>query len=641
MSYLHPVRLVFYGKFQADVSTVNNDVRHFDNSGFQESYQDFQNNNTGSLNGWFNPTGSGAFRLLDCTVRAAYYLDGSSALSPEADLIVGKAIAGAPDQVSGKIVDLDPQWQLASQLWGLQVRVVDADGLAIIGGKFEPNPFRDLLFSRVAGSGGDRAASAYFQSVLDDVSWSDAARGSRFVGELRQVATTGRLSVRLMTYGYLDDVDQPGFTIGKVSGVIGPYLDDEPHSYVLGRRFAPATGAASWNGVNFCTGSFFATDRLFVDLGNALPLKPDKTLLDIGTLIIGALLNPNAQEGSPVSAASFLSFGEVPYRDANWLETTGGVVSLGLNQTQAATQTNPPPAPLALVSRASGGDAAVIAIRESPNGLFVGVEPFALRIDAGESATVFFRASAFGVPIPFGQVQLGQVGEMSGLGANGPLQPEVPIPVAGIPQGALNFAASAPTNTNGAAVVTITTSNPNNPRGYIDGQLYNIKYNVNGQAASSIAPFEVIAIHLRNAYDVPANPTWKEHIAPIFTQYANLYPIMSQRLVDLKTPASVYEHRKLVRLAFSVDIGDPNYMPVTRDLSKAKQQTILKWLDSLDAGGDPDFIAAATRPASDDRPLLVATAAAERPSGSTGTPKGGKTTFFESLARARAKRDAT
>jgi hypothetical protein len=28
MSYLNNVRLVFTGKFQADVSTVNNDVRH-------------------------------------------------------------------------------------------------------------------------------------------------------------------------------------------------------------------------------------------------------------------------------------------------------------------------------------------------------------------------------------------------------------------------------------------------------------------------------------------------------------------------------------------------------------------------------------------------------------------------------------
>ena len=522
MSYLHPVRLVFFGRFQADVSTVNNDVRHFDNAGFLPKYQEFQTRD--SENGWFNPTGSGAFRLLECKVRAAYYLDGSRAVTLDADPIVGKAIAGAADRVSGKIVDIDPQWQLASQLWGLQVRVVDANGVTWIGGKFEPHPFRDLLFSRVAGASGDRAASAYFQSVLDDLTWAEAADSGRFVGELRRAAETGCLSVRLMTYGFLDNHEKDGFMTGIVSGVIGPYLEGEPHSYVLGRRFAPATGAVSWNGVNFCHGALFSPDRMFVDLANALPLNADKTLLDIGELSVGALLNPGAQEGSPVNAASCASFGEVPYREPDWLETTGGVAAFALNPGQTQIQAN---SPLALVSRPAADAPGVIAIRESPNGLFVGAEPFVLRIDAGETASVNFRVAAFGVPVPFGQIQLSQAGELPGMGGNGPLKPDVPIPVAGIPQSALSFAASTPTDSEGAAVVTIVTSDPNNPRGYIDGQFYKINYSVTGQAASSIAPFEAIAIHLRNKYEVPDNPTWSKHIAPIFTQYANLYPIMS------------------------------------------------------------------------------------------------------------------
>jgi hypothetical protein len=39
MSYLNVVRLAFAGTFQADVSTVNNDVRHFDNASFEPAYQ--------------------------------------------------------------------------------------------------------------------------------------------------------------------------------------------------------------------------------------------------------------------------------------------------------------------------------------------------------------------------------------------------------------------------------------------------------------------------------------------------------------------------------------------------------------------------------------------------------------------------
>ncbi len=44
---MNRIRLAFEGTFQADVSTVNNDVRHYDNATFQASYQEFQNDTTG------------------------------------------------------------------------------------------------------------------------------------------------------------------------------------------------------------------------------------------------------------------------------------------------------------------------------------------------------------------------------------------------------------------------------------------------------------------------------------------------------------------------------------------------------------------------------------------------------------------
>jgi hypothetical protein len=42
MSYLSNTRLIFTGRFQADVSTVNNDVRHFDDASFDKVFQEFQ-----------------------------------------------------------------------------------------------------------------------------------------------------------------------------------------------------------------------------------------------------------------------------------------------------------------------------------------------------------------------------------------------------------------------------------------------------------------------------------------------------------------------------------------------------------------------------------------------------------------------
>ena len=53
MSYLDPVRLVFFGDFQADVSTVNNDVRHYDNATWEARFQGLQQGKT--ENGWWRP----------------------------------------------------------------------------------------------------------------------------------------------------------------------------------------------------------------------------------------------------------------------------------------------------------------------------------------------------------------------------------------------------------------------------------------------------------------------------------------------------------------------------------------------------------------------------------------------------------
>ena len=76
MSYLNSLRLVFSGDFQADVSTVNNDVRHYNNANFQPRFQELFENYNGSqktvYNGYFNPEGSGAFRLVNCKVQGVY-----------------------------------------------------------------------------------------------------------------------------------------------------------------------------------------------------------------------------------------------------------------------------------------------------------------------------------------------------------------------------------------------------------------------------------------------------------------------------------------------------------------------------------------------------------------------------------------
>src|SRR5690348_7005379 len=99
MSYLSGPRLHFAGTFTADVSTVNNDARHFKNPTVPPGQ------------GW-NSGGSGSWSIDGCKITSAVFADGTVARTPTDDPIVG-AVLGQDD--TARLVDLDPEQQLVSQ----------------------------------------------------------------------------------------------------------------------------------------------------------------------------------------------------------------------------------------------------------------------------------------------------------------------------------------------------------------------------------------------------------------------------------------------------------------------------------------------------------------------------------------------
>jgi hypothetical protein len=640
MSYLNNVRLIFSGTFQADISTVNNDVRHFDNATFEPRFQELQSptNQHGPLNGWFSPNGSGAFRLIDCRVSTVCYKDGTSQSDPTKDPVIGMLIGGSNTRVSGKLVDLDPQWQMASQIWGLEVKLTGANGAAMFGGKFHPNAFRDILFTRVGGPAGDGGASGYFQSVIDGVSFAENPPKSTFLKDLREATADRPLSIRLMTFGYVGGPPRsPRFTLGTVLGVIGPCASaDEPSSFVLGRRFIPAQGSSSFQGINYFTGVVDEdAKRLFLDLGNALPLAAtDGTLMKIGSLSVGLLLDASLTEQSPVTPQNFQSIGTIPYSDKGWLAATSGIVSFPLTTAQINQARN---MPLALVTQPeSGGGPAVVAMRETQDGILVCAEPSVLRIDSPDSKTTRIFAAKFGKPISI-TVNTAQVGPQDGAGGTGDPQeidpPKATIPTMGTPEAMLDIPQSVTTGPNGYIDLTVTANVTGTPRDYMDGQVYLIQYGVSGQPATAFNQFDFIGVHARSAFTAPAKPTWDD-VQPILTQFGNLYPIMSQKLFNIADPVEVKRNVQLLRFAFGLDISDPNYMPVTRDLSEPKRQMIRAWLDKLAA--DEAAIPAEERRQQPAAPMAPAMAAetvepaslAEAPAPA---PVGGKTQFARTL----------
>lgn len=572
------------------MSTVNNDVRHFDVGSFDSVFQEVQNSPPGTPpnNGWFNPTGSGAFRLLNCRVRGA--VDEAGPVD-DADPILATSIGGSSDRVSAKIVDLDPQWQLSSELWGLRVELV-AGGERLLSGDFEPAGFRDVWFPFRPDR--PQARAARYQSVLHNIEW--AAPGvSRFVDRLRGASTGGMLSIRLTTFGYDGGRRSARFTIGSILGAIGPYRLGEPHRFVAGRRFAPRLIVGQpRSDLNFFDGQVSPSgSQVTVDLANALPIRDFQgNLFDVGELRLGLLDGPAIDEGARVRDGNgAIVLGDpLPYLRDGWLTESGGILTVDVPQPARVGITTRPLA----VLRANDSDHTVL-VRETLSGWLVRADNDLHRVEAGESITVRVHVTRLGHPVTGAPVVARLLEPFTPLppsNETGPGYPTAPMPPIGDPPSALTITQPDPTDADGRTTVRIDCADPGHPRGYLDGQIYQLLLDLSGvdPVMLRVPPFERITALVFDAHPVPDNPTWTEHIEPIFTQYGNVYPIMSRRLVDLGDYESVRRHRAILQFAFSLDLGDPNSMPVSRDLSSAKRKMILDWL------ADPDLPRGPTRP---------------------------------------------
>jgi hypothetical protein len=73
---------------------------------------------------------------------------------------------------------------------------------------------------------------------------------------------------------------------------------------------------------------------------------------------------------------------------------------------------------------------------------------------------------------------------------------------------------TATENAAGQVELSVSTTNPNNPRGYLDGQVYLIQYQLEHQADGQQQTWDYIIFLLHDEYQVPEQPSWCEHIQP-------------------------------------------------------------------------------------------------------------------------------
>jgi hypothetical protein len=554
MSYLDAPRLHFAGSFQADVSTVNNDPEHFDDGRFIASYQGLQT--AENLDGWWNPTGSGAWRLSGCTIVQVD--DGSGDPIAGSDPVFHGTLTANDGSAPAKLVDLDPEQQMVSMIFGMQLTLRMPDGRPIVAGSFEPAPFENIWVRFAAGKP-DSFFSATYQSVITDLAWAEGV-DSPVIAALRAGATGGALSIRFTVDGIDQDATSPTFTWGRIVGTIGPYRTGEPHHFVAGRVLVPQGSPSVLNTAPFAVDE--ASGRLVVDLGNSLPTTAaGGPPMNLGVLQV--IVHDDAGKA--------FALARVDSSSAAFNDQSSGILSATVSgPALKAALTHP----LSVVDPANA-----VQLAERRDGRYVRADDDVFRIyPVAPEDTVRTRlyATTFGARTPGAKITAWMDNSaMEGQVTQGPISG----PPVGVPASGLVIGQPAPTGADGTTELTLTGRPPGNPRGYIDGQVYGVGYGWDGDGTTA-AGNELSAL-VFDAYDEPDVPTWTDDVAPVLTQYANLYPVM-KTIVDLGSFHSVRARWEMVDLGLNLPVGDPNSMPVTRDLSPGKRRTILRWLESGD-----------------------------------------------------------
>jgi hypothetical protein len=622
MSYLDVPRLNFSGRFAADPSTIDNNRNDF------VLGAPLSNDPTSPNWVLWNPMGSHVFELLECTVRSAVLQDGPAS---GGDPVIGGQLESVLDKYRypAKLVDLDTDQQSVSTIWGLVLRITIPDpddlatALASVTAEMPATAFADM-WTRVRGGGaaGIPWFSAVYQSVLTDVCWVNPIL-SPVLAALHSVSPA-TLSIRFIVDSYQANSNQANFGKGRVVGTIGPAFPGEPTRFVAGRRLSsappsdPATpsppyGAvpAKWDRVR---------GKLTLDLGNFVPtlrgtaptvpadgwpVRPSriqlalaapprvaraapphtpfavasttpftarKTLLKAteqglaapvgapqpsGTIVVDRPINFQVTDSPGATAPqSTIIVGPADY------ETSAGIVDVTIPLDEIASVSN---SPLALVDVTDPANP-VPAVQEDPTGLYVDVSQLFFRLNPGQCATVTLTALRFGLPAEGVVLPLGLLPQGDPDPNNTPAE-ALPLPV------------SVTTGPDGTATVSLTAGDPGSPRSAlnIDGQVYFI-----GGAwmnFGNILPLQgaAVSVLVFSGYTVPAVPSWKEHVGPIFAYYAQVYPYM-KTIVDLADRDTVRQHADALSDSLKLPLAHPHHMPVLRDLSDGKRETILRWL---------------------------------------------------------------
>jgi hypothetical protein len=523
-------------------------------------------------------------------VRGAIGRDGASFGPGSGEPLIGGTVestnASFPDQspsgryyaYTAKMVDSDPDQQLVSQIWGLQVRVATPNGASVVG-KMTVTSMTDAWL-KCHNLPGKARGGAIYQSVLTDLTWTDTSASPLL--EQLQAASEALLSIKFALDGYDADTKR-----GRITGAIGPASIDEPIRFVAGRRlvardrtFGPTPARVDAR-----------RGRLILDMANTVPtahvdghppfsLSPVYPEMVVGVQLRHPLpvalkegVEPHGGTTAPAlpsMPAGTVALGKVDCSQQQY-EESAGIVELSLDADQLALIADQPlvlfvPTPANTVLQAAA---------EDPSGICVQVGDPVLRMDPGDPpSSTYLLATRWGAPLQGLELELKLVPSPFQAWNN-------------IPASALAFDPAVTTDSHGRAVVSLTATDPSAQkpiqRRHVDGQLYFL--GGDWQAYGQVGPMGggAISVLVWDACESRERPTW-EDVQPIFAFYARMCPYM-RGLLDISDHETIVQKgagnvaRMIEVLAF-VPEEDPHSMPVLRDLSAAKRRMLIRWLES-------------------------------------------------------------
>jgi hypothetical protein len=564
VSYLDVPRFHFSGQFFADPATSNN---------FAASYNNASPMPSGPRLGW-NPDGRHHYQLRNCVVRSTVGPTGTVSTTAAQDKLVTGTVVSTDSPSVARLVDLDPGHQFGSQIWGLAIRVQDTASEGFTG-VMEVASLRELWGTRAPG-GFSVGMGGTHQSVITGITWTPAGgtMQSPLLQALRAASPT-RLSIRLVTWAFVTAAADPARRTGQMVGTIGPATATEPAHFIPDRRLihaatsGPAFGVAPINSAAFNTAPFkvdAARRRLVIDLGNALPEDAAGARRSIGALR-AEIVNPRG------AAATVLGSAAIPNAMAGY-RVNAGVEEITLTQAQTTALATRP------LQLKAGPD---LVMAERTAGIHVDVDDTVIRLNPTETKDVELVVTQLGRPMPNANVHVGP-----SLARTRPASLTALSIRTGPPAFATTLTtlpAVVRTGSNGRVKLRLVAGNPGNPRTHIDGALSFIGFFVGATATAATLRGEIV-VRVFDAHTVPANPVFAD-VEPILTQYFRLYPSMRTPtaarpfgFVDLNDLAQVQPLAPVLAASLRRPETAPNYMPVTRDLSRDKKALLLRWFDA-------------------------------------------------------------